>query len=85
MITSRFANDYGRHVFAVPGRIDSNQSSGCLSLIKDGAIMLTCVEDIFDELPYLSDSIRQETFELKETILTEMLLHLLGIWALHRA
>ena len=67
MITARFANDYGRHVFAVPGRIDSNQSSGCLSLIKDGAIMLTCVEDIFDELPYLSDSIRQETFELKET------------------
>lgn len=67
MITARFANDYGRHVFAVPGRIDSNQSSGCLSLIKDGATMLTCVEDIFDELPYLSDSIRQETFELKET------------------
>jgi DNA processing protein len=67
MITARFANDYGRHVFAVPGRIDTNQSSGCFSLIKDGAIMLTCVEDIFDELPYLSDSIRQGTFELKET------------------
>jgi DNA processing protein len=53
MITAKFANDYGRHVFAVPGRIDQPSSSGCLSLIREGATMLTSIDDIFDDLPYL--------------------------------
>jgi DNA processing protein len=53
MITAKFAAEYGRQVFAVPGRIDQPSSSGCLSLIRDGATMLTCVEDVFEDLPYL--------------------------------
>lgn len=60
MITARMAGEYGRHVFAVPGRIDDISSSGCLSLIKDGATMLTSIDDIFEELPYL-DSTPQQT------------------------
>ena len=34
--------------------------------ITDKGWMLTCIEDVFDELPYLRYSIRQETFELKQ-------------------
>jgi DNA processing protein len=34
MITAHLANDYHRDVFAVPGRIQDEQSSGCLHLIK---------------------------------------------------
>ena len=60
MITARMAGEYGRHVFAVPGRIDDISSIGCLSLIKDGATMLTSIDDIFEELPYL-DSTPQQT------------------------
>jgi DNA processing protein len=61
MITAKFATEYGRHVFAVPGRIDQPTSLGCLALIKEGATMLTCVNDIFEDLPYLDDSPKQTT------------------------
>ncbi|MDR1414049.1 MAG: DNA-processing protein DprA [Puniceicoccales bacterium] len=64
MITAKFAAEYGRHVFAIPGRIDQPSSAGCLALIKEGASMLTCVDDIFEELPYLSNSPKQATFPL---------------------
>ena len=55
MITARFASEYGRQVFAVPGRIDQPSSAGCLALIKDGATMLTSIDDVFEDLPYLDN------------------------------
>ncbi|MDR1433476.1 MAG: DNA-processing protein DprA [Puniceicoccales bacterium] len=61
MITAKFAVEYGRHVFAVPGRIDQSSSAGCLALIKEGATVLTCVDDIFEDIPYLSGIPKQET------------------------
>jgi len=54
MITARFAGEQGRLVFAVPGRIDQETSKGCHQLIRDGAILLTSVDDILDELNYLN-------------------------------
>ncbi len=53
MITAKFAGDQGRLVFAVPGRIDQATSAGCHQLIRDGAILLTCVDDLLSELNYL--------------------------------
>jgi DNA processing protein len=53
MITARFAGEQGRNVFAVPGRIDQATSAGCHQLIRDGATLLTSVEDILSELSYL--------------------------------
>jgi len=53
MITAKFAADQGRPVFAVPGRIDQPSSAGCHQLIRDGATLLTCVDDVFSELNYL--------------------------------
>jgi DNA processing protein len=53
MITARFAADLGRQVFAVPGRIDQPTSRGCHQLIRDGAILLTGVDDVLSELNYL--------------------------------
>lgn len=52
MITARFAMEQNRTVFAVPGRIDMPSSAGCLQLIRDGATMLTSVDDLLDELGY---------------------------------
>ena len=53
MITARFAGEHGRLIFAVPGRIDQASSRGCHQLIRDGAALLTGVDDILAELNYL--------------------------------
>ena len=53
MITARFAGEQGRLLFAVPGRIDQPSSAGCHQLIRDGATLLTGVDDILNELSYL--------------------------------
>jgi DNA processing protein len=53
LITSNFANEYGRQVFAVPGRIDSPRSKGCHELIKKGAKLCEGAEDILSEFEYL--------------------------------
>jgi DNA processing protein len=50
MITARFAGEQGRLLFAVPGRIDQATSAGCHQLIRDGATLLTGVDDILSEL-----------------------------------
>ncbi len=52
MITAKFAADQGRTVFAVPGRIDQVSSRGCHALIRDGAVLLTGVEDVLEELQF---------------------------------
>lgn len=53
LITANFANDYGRQIFAVPGRIDSPRSKGCHELIKKGAKLCEGAEDILSEFEYL--------------------------------
>ena len=53
MITAKFAGEQGRQVFAVPGRIEQPSSAGCHQLIRDGATLVTCVDDVLDELNYL--------------------------------
>jgi DNA processing protein len=52
MITARFAGEQGRQLMAVPGRIDQSSSAGCHQLIRDGATMVTCVDDVLEELRY---------------------------------
>ncbi len=49
LITADFALEQGRDVFALPGKIDSRNSSGTNQLIKQGAKLVTCIEDILDE------------------------------------
>src|SRR5260370_2757549 len=53
LITANFAVEYGRQVFAVPGRIDSPRSKGCHELIKKGAKLCEGAEDIVSEFEYL--------------------------------
>ncbi len=48
--TANHANKYGRTVFAAPGFPTDYRSCGTNKLIQDGAIMVTDVHDILDEL-----------------------------------
>lgn len=59
MITARFAGEQGRLIFAVPGRIDQNTSAGCHQLIRDGATLMTSIDDLLAELNYL-DGLRPQ-------------------------
>ena len=50
LITSRYALEQGRDVYAVPGPVTSPASRGCHSLIQDGARLITSAEDVLSEL-----------------------------------
>jgi len=49
LITAQWAQEQNRDVFALPGKIDSPLSIGPHRLIRDGARIITCVEDILEE------------------------------------
>ncbi|MBN2169202.1 MAG: DNA-processing protein DprA, partial [Actinobacteria bacterium] len=50
LITADLALSYGREVFAVPGSVYSQNSSGTNNLIKSGASLITCAGDACEEL-----------------------------------
>ena len=50
LITAKLALEENREVFSVPGPIWSSQSRGTNNLLRSGAHVCTCVQDIFDGL-----------------------------------
>lgn len=50
LITARFAIEQNRDVLAIPGSIHNPQSRGCHQLIRDGAKLVTSIDDVLDEL-----------------------------------
>lgn len=68
LITAQFAGEQGREVFAVPGNIFSPRSEGTHRLIRDGATLVSCVDDILEALNLQSAVVQQEiTAVLPET------------------
>ena len=57
-------------MFAIPGRIDSDSSRGCNALIRDGATLATCPEDVLDSLKFsgqLQINFQKPAFQKGET------------------
>ncbi len=46
LITAGLASDFGRDVFAVPGRADNPQAKGCHRLIREGAFLAESFDDV---------------------------------------
>jgi DNA processing protein len=50
LITAEFAVEQGREVFAVPGPVGTPHHRGCHRLIRQGATLVTSVEDVLAEI-----------------------------------
>ncbi|WP_028954042.1 DNA-processing protein DprA [Synechocystis sp. PCC 7509] len=50
LITARFANDFCRDVYVLPGSLDNERSHGCLELISNGATIILGVEPLLEML-----------------------------------
>ncbi len=50
LITARFANDFCRDVYVLPGSLDSPQSFGCLELLNRGAHVILSAEHLLEML-----------------------------------
>ncbi len=59
LITARLAAEQSREVFAVPGFVKAETSRGTNALLKEGAALIECAEDVIDAiLPQLEPSLR---------------------------
>lgn len=67
LITSNFAADHGRTVFAVPGSALSAMSEGTIQLLRDGATVAACADDILGALNLKDRKITLEARQLLPT------------------
>lgn len=65
LITARYALEQGREVFALPNSIQSHYAAGCHKLIKEGALLVDCVQDILDAIAFQQQPSQGELFKIQ--------------------
>jgi len=58
LLTAQAAVENNREVMAVPGKIDSPLSIGSHRLIKQGARLVDCIEDVMDALGHIGEGLK---------------------------
>ena len=61
LITARFAGDFGREVFAIPGSIHNPLARGCHQLVRQGAKLVEQAADIIEEIGLLARAMTPES------------------------
>ncbi len=84
LITAKMSLESNREVFAIPGSIFSPTSIGTNNLIKSGAKIVTCVQDILEELNLFQNlEAKQAILKLPGNAEEELLLKILSDIPLH--
>lgn len=72
LVTARLANDYGRDVHALPGRLSDRYSSGCNMLISQNlASIINDIDDTIDNMGLKRmtvESLQQELFKVLDPV-----------------
>jgi DNA processing protein len=61
LLTAKAALGENREVMVVPGKIDSPLSVGSHRLVKEGAKLVDCVEDVMEALGYIGQDLKGHT------------------------
>jgi DNA processing protein len=66
LITARLAVEQNRDVFAVPGHPLDPRAAGTNNLIRSGARLITCADDVLAELPHDARSLAKGSWGMRE-------------------
>lgn len=83
LITADQALDQNRDILSVPGPITSPLSQGTNDLIRQGAKLISSVEDIWNEYPEWRPAIRMEKKSVQLTIEEKYVIETIGFGGVH--
>lgn len=66
LITAKLANEYGRSVFAIPGKPGNKMYKGSNQLIKQGASLVENANDVLEQLKYELSIERKNMYDIKK-------------------
>ena len=77
LITAKLALEQSRELFALPGNLHNPLTCGCHRLIQQGAKLVTCIDDIVDEIacfnrlqpPHITPQMRPSIHDSKQRTL----------------
>lgn len=72
LITARFANEYGRDVYVLPGSLDNPRSLGCLELISKGAQVILSENHLLEMLGAMPQLDLPETPQLESQLMLNL-------------